>query len=90
LLYDKIEEYQTKFNDAAPSSAVKVPTLISPKAQTAYNFVEGINQPAASTPAVISGKAVSLAAARQLPTMKGLSDDQIRAAIQAQGHQVIQ
>jgi hypothetical protein len=44
LLYDKIEEYQTKFADAAPSSAVKVPTLISPKAQSAYNFVEGINQ----------------------------------------------
>jgi hypothetical protein len=56
LLYDKIEEYQTKFADAAPSSAVKVPTLISPKAQAAYNFVEGINQaPAAMTPAAPAG-----------------------------------
>lgn len=61
LLYDKIEEYQTKFADAAPSSAVKVPTLISPKAQAAYNFVQGINQvPAATTsaaPAGATGKA---------------------------------
>ena len=56
LLYDKIEEYQTKFADAAPSSAVKVPTLISPKAQAAYNFVQGINQvPAVTTPAAPAG-----------------------------------
>jgi hypothetical protein len=37
-----------------------------------------------------SGLKVSLAAARQLPAMQGKSDDQITAAIQAQGHQVIQ
>jgi hypothetical protein len=36
-----------------------------------------------------SGKAVSLAAAKQLPAMKGKSDEEIRQAIQASGHQVI-
>ena len=35
-----------------------------------------------------TGNTVSLAAARQLPAMKGMSDDQIKAAIQAQGHMV--
>jgi hypothetical protein len=41
LLHDKIDEYQTKFNESAPSSAVKVPTLISPKAAQSYDFVTG-------------------------------------------------
>ncbi|MGB9072733.1 MAG: hypothetical protein WCC22_08675 [Terriglobales bacterium] len=36
-----------------------------------------------------SGKAVSLAAARQLPQNRGKSDDEIRQDIQAHGHQVI-
>lgn len=35
-----------------------------------------------------TGKAVSLAAAKQLPSMQGKSDDEIRAAIVAAGHQV--
>jgi hypothetical protein len=35
-----------------------------------------------------SGMDVSLAEARKLPAMKGLTDDQIRGAIQAQGHRV--
>jgi hypothetical protein len=64
LLYDKVEEYQTKFADAAPSSAVKVPTLISPKAQAAYNFVEGINQVPAAAPAAAT-KASALPPAPQ-------------------------
>jgi hypothetical protein len=37
-----------------------------------------------------SGKSVSLAAARQLPSMQGKTDAQITSAIQAQGHQVSQ
>lgn len=36
-----------------------------------------------------SGKAVSLAAARQLPAMKGKTDEEIKQAIQAAGHQVV-
>jgi hypothetical protein len=35
-----------------------------------------------------SGKAVSLAAAKQLPSMQGKTDEQIKALIQAQGHAV--
>jgi hypothetical protein len=41
LLHDKIDEYQNKFNDAAPSSAVKVPSLMSPKAAQSYDFITG-------------------------------------------------
>ncbi len=44
LLHDKIDEYQTKFNDSAPSSAVKVPILISPKAAHSYDFVQSGGQ----------------------------------------------
>jgi hypothetical protein len=40
LLHDKIEEYQNKFNEGAPSSAVKVPLLISPRAAASYDFVQ--------------------------------------------------
>src|SRR5579859_8182287 len=43
-----------------------------------------------AAPAGGSGKAVSLSAARQLPAMQGKTDDQIKAAIQAQGHTVTQ
>jgi len=54
LLHDKIEEYQTKFDQAAPSSAVKVPLLMSPKAMQSYDFVtsgaEPGSQPAAAAP----------------------------------------
>lgn len=39
LLHDKIDEYQTKFNESAPSSAIKVPLLISPKAAGSYDYV---------------------------------------------------
>ena len=50
LLHDKIEEYQTKFAAGAPSSAVKVPLLISPRAAASYDFVTngGKTQPAPS------------------------------------------
>src|SRR6185437_11031239 len=41
----------------------------------------------AATPAP-SGKAVSLAEARNLPAMRGKTDDQIKAAIKAAGHEV--
>ena len=45
LLHDKIDEYQTKFQESAPSSAVKVPVLISPKAAQSYDFVTSGGQP---------------------------------------------
>jgi hypothetical protein len=48
LLHDKIDEYQTKFQESAPSSAVKVPTLISPKAAQSFDFVTGKAQPDAA------------------------------------------
>jgi hypothetical protein len=63
LLHDKIDEYQTKFNAAAPSSAVKVPILISPKAAASYDFVTGKTQASSSqsgptnVPAGATGKA---------------------------------
>ena len=41
LLHDKLEEFQNKFADAAPSSAVQVPNLISPKAAQSYDVVTG-------------------------------------------------
>jgi hypothetical protein len=44
LLHDKIDEYQTKFNEGAPSSAVKVPILISPRAAASYDFVQSGGQ----------------------------------------------
>jgi hypothetical protein len=52
LLHDKVEEYQNKFNDAAPSQSVKVPILMSPKAGAAYDYVrsDGKIQPPAQQP----------------------------------------
>lgn len=47
-----------------------------------------INNPT-STNTVPTGRAVSLSAAKQLPSMQGKSDDEIRAAIVAAGHQVV-
>jgi hypothetical protein len=40
LLHDKIDEYQTKFQQSAPSQAINVPTLISPKAASSYDFIQ--------------------------------------------------
>jgi hypothetical protein len=53
----------------------------------AGNAVGGRSGPGQAAPTG-SGKAVSLAAAKQLPAMKGKTDDEIKAAIQAQGHAV--
>ena len=59
LLHDKTDEYQTKFEAGAPSSAVKVPLLLSPKAAAAYDYVQSggkqqqqqqPQQPAQTTP----------------------------------------
>jgi hypothetical protein len=40
LLHDKIDEYQRKFDESKPSSAVQVPILMSPKAGAAYDYVQ--------------------------------------------------
>lgn len=47
LLHDKTAEYQTKFEQAAPSAGIRVPILMSPKAAGAYDYVQsdGKNQP---------------------------------------------
>jgi hypothetical protein len=55
LLHDKIDEYQTKFQESAPSSAVKVPVLISPKAAQSYDFVAGKTQQPAAQQQIPSG-----------------------------------
>lgn len=41
LLKNKIDEFQTAFQDAAPSEQIKVPRLISPQAQSAYDYING-------------------------------------------------
>jgi hypothetical protein len=98
---DKLDSYEQEWKNAAPSKAYEAPMpFIDDKAKDARaaldpNYAatrkaEKAGGAAASTVAAPapSGKVVSLAAARQIPAMKGLSDDQIRAAITAQGHQV--
>ena len=52
LLHDKIDEYQTKFQGAAPSQAINVPTLISPKAASSYDFIQsgGTSQQQSQSP----------------------------------------
>jgi hypothetical protein len=50
LLHDKIDEYQTKFEAAAPSSAIAVPTLISPKAAQSYDFIQSGGQTQSAQP----------------------------------------
>lgn len=48
LLMEKIDEYQNQFQQAAPSAAIKVPTLLSPAAKKAYDYVQsGGKAPAA-------------------------------------------
>jgi hypothetical protein len=39
LLKNKIDEFQTAFQDSAPSAQIKVPRLISPQAQSAYDYI---------------------------------------------------
>lgn len=51
------------------------------EAKDVFNPQRGAVQP--------SGKAVSLAKAKQLPEMKGKTDDEIKKAIEAAGHQVV-
>ncbi len=67
LLYDKVEEFQHKFQEGAPSSAVKVPVLLSPKAAAAYDYVRSGGKiagpqngqpPAGSQPVIVNGKVV--------------------------------
>jgi hypothetical protein len=56
-------------------------------AQDALKAAEGGGDTGATSPQA-TGKAVSLAAAKKLPSMQGKTDDQIRQAIQAAGHTV--
>lgn len=39
ILHDRIDQTQQKFNDAAPSAAVKVPVLMGAKAGRAYDYI---------------------------------------------------
>jgi hypothetical protein len=98
LLHDKIDEYQTKFNDSAPSSAVKVPTLISPRAAQSYDFVQGggKTQPAQNpqsgqtqnqTPAPTT-HSVSISTA--MKNHPGMTEDQVRAWAKKNNYEVAQ
>jgi hypothetical protein len=40
LLKNKIDEFQNAFQDAAPSAQIKTPTLMSPQAQAAYDYIQ--------------------------------------------------
>jgi hypothetical protein len=87
LLEGKQKAYENQWKAASPSASIASPVpIISPDAAAARAKIRG--EAAPRTTAAPSGKAVSLAAARQLPINKGKTDDQIRADIQAHGHQV--
>jgi hypothetical protein len=59
--------------------------FITPEARGTLEKLSPQGGGGASNP---SGKSVSLAAAKQLPSMQGKTDEQIKALIQAQGHTV--
>jgi hypothetical protein len=75
LLHDKIDEYQTKFNEASPSSAVKVPMLISPKAAQSYDYILNDGQAQQSQPAQQSqqpkGPSIPQGATKRVPGPDG-------------------
>ena len=88
LLNGKLESYQQQWNNGAPPGAVSKVCILSPQSEQTIARINGQPSPSQQGGSQ-SGKSVSLAAARQLPAMQGKTDDQITAAIQAQGHQVI-
>jgi hypothetical protein len=97
-LHDRIEESQTTFAAAAPSSAVKVPSLLSPQAALAYDYVQsgGKAQPAQNpqsgqaqnqTPAPTT-HSVSIATA--IKNHPGMTEDQVRAWAKQNNYEVVQ
>jgi hypothetical protein len=65
LLHDKVEEYQRKFQEAAPSQSIQAPLLMSPKAAAAYDHTQGKqpnapqqNVPAGAQPILKNGQTV--------------------------------
>ncbi len=96
LLHDKMDETQTKFNDAAPSSAVKVPVLMHPSAGQAYDYIQadGKTQPAQNsqqtqnqTPAPTT-HSVSISTA--MKNHPGMTEDQVRAWAKQNNYEVAQ
>jgi hypothetical protein len=98
LLHDKMDETQTKFNDAAPSSAVKVPVLMHPSAGQAYDYIQadGKIQPAQNpqsgqaqnqTPAPTT-HSVSISTA--MKNHPGMTEDQVRAWAKQNNYEVVQ
>jgi hypothetical protein len=63
-LHDRIEESQTKLQAAAPSSAVKVPNLMSPKAAAAYDYIQSGGKTTQTQP---QGQQSQPPAAHQVP-----------------------
>jgi len=91
LLHDKIEEYQNKFNEGAPSSAVKVPILISRRAAGSYDFVQSggkAPQPQNQTTTPPTTHAVSLSTA--MKNHPGMTEDQVRAWAKQNNYEVTQ
>ncbi len=83
ILGQKLQTYKERFEQQLPGDTAYSPVL--PSAQAVFQKHQTGQQPQSGA---TTGKAVSLAAAKQLPAMKGETDDEIRALIQAQGHTV--
>lgn len=76
----------------APEQMQQMVRLAHEKTQTLKDHMDRLNSQreggGTTTPAQPSGKAVSLAKAKLLPSMQGKSDEEVRAAIKASGHTV--
>lgn len=75
----------------APEQMQQMVRLAHEKTQTLKDHMDRLNsqrEGGTATPAQPSGKAVSLAKAKLLPSMQGKSDEEVSAAIKASGHTV--
>jgi hypothetical protein len=86
IIGQKLQTYKERYEQQIPGDTAYSPVL--PSAQAVFNkHATGQSQQQNETQGT-SGMAVSLAAAKQLPAMKGKTDDEIKALITAQGHTV--
>jgi hypothetical protein len=90
ILGQKLQTYKERYEQQNPNDTVYSPVLPSAAGVYAKHGITPGQAPGASQTqqAGASGKFVSLAAAKQLPAMKGKSDAEIESLIKAQGHTV--